>query len=109
MDYIRVVNYLVPDVVWQDGLDGSSLQSIRDHFTSPSNQPFPTNQEGLDAWDEIQAQEAADAVEAAAMDDLDKVETYLTNALTPMSIPVADRVILRDTLLRMFKYLKYGR
>ena len=110
MNYIRVVEYLVPDVEWQDGISTSDLQSIKDHYHSPSGQPFPTNQEGIDAWAVLQAQDAAEEAIADEMADLEKAETYLTNQITPMSsLSVADRTRLRDILLRMFKYLRYGK
>lgn len=108
MDLIRVIYRLRPDVTWAGNvINASSKQTLEQ--TYQSSQPFPTNAEGLAAWAEIQAEDAAAAAAADQMADIEKAEDYLTNALTPMTIPVGDRIILRDTLLRMFKYLKYGR
>ena len=108
MDLIRIIYRLRPDVTWAGNvINASSKQTLQE--TYQSSQPFPTNAEGLAAWQEIQAEDAAEAQEveelAADMADIEKANTYLTNKLTDLtSLTVPERVILRDTLLRMFSY-----
>lgn len=108
MDLLRIVQRIRPDVTWAGNVvNASSKETLQK--TYQSSQPFPTNAEGLAAWAEIQAEDAAEAAIADQMADLKKANTFLTNKLTPMSIPNPDKIILRDTFLRMFKYLKYGK
>lgn len=108
MDLIRVIYRLRPDVTWlNDTLNAYSKDTLEE--TYQSSQPFPTNAEGIAAWAEIQAEDAAEALLADELADLEKANTYLTDKLTPMSLSNPDKVILRDVLLRMFKYLKYSK
>jgi len=111
MDLLRIVERLVPDVEWVGNVvDASSKASLQETFYSPSGQPFPTNAEGLAAWAEIQAEDAAEAEAAAELADLDKANTWLTSQITPMSsISAADRTRLRDILFRIYKNYKYGK
>lgn len=111
MELVTIVERLVPDVEWiGDVTNDASKQTLMETYYSPSGQPFPTNAEGLAAWQEILAERAAEAAEAEQMADLEKAETWLTNKITPMtSLSVDDRVRLLTILMRMFKYLKYGK
>lgn len=108
MDLIRVIYRLRPDVTWTGGrVNAYSKETLQE--TYQSSQPFPTNAEGIAAWAEIQAEDAAEAILVDEMADLAKANTYLTNKLTELSISNPDKIIFRDVLLRMFKNLKYGK
>lgn len=108
MDLIRIVERLRPDVTWRGGaVNAYSKATLKKTYRS--SQPFPTDAEGVAAWKEIQAEDAAEAVATAQLGDLAKARTFLTNSIGSMSLSTEDKLILRNTFLRLFKNLKYGK
>lgn len=110
MEFVTIVERLVPDVEWIGNVtNDATVETLQSTFYSPSGASFPTNSEGIAAWNEILAERAVAAEAYANMADLEKVNTYLTGQITPMtSLTVEDRTKLRDILLRIVKFLKYG-
>lgn len=112
MDLIRVIYRLRPDVTWlNDTVNAHSKYTLQK--TYQSSQPFPSDAEGIAAWAEIQAEDAAKLQEDADLEDaqensgyrnvtVDQAGSYLTTEITKLNtLSVSERTILRDVLLKM--------